>query len=186
MNFRRTALATSLAVLALAPATRAEVSLFDVLAREQPALQGRVFGDSGTVEGITARATIALDPTDPHNAVITDIDRAPRNADGKVEAKADVVNLRPAHANGTLLFEVLNRGRKLTPGYFGDTNAVAGSRLEQADDARNGFLLSQGYTLVWAAWYLLWQDQPVSPSALPMPAQHAVQNHPDRVIEEAL
>ena len=68
MNLYRFVLAAPLAALALAPAARAEVSRFDVLAREQPALQGRVFGDSGTVEKITARATIALDPTDPHSS----------------------------------------------------------------------------------------------------------------------
>jgi hypothetical protein len=79
---------------------RAEVSSFDVLAREQPALQGRVFGDSGTAEKITARATITLDPADPHNAVIVDLDRVPRSPNGKVEAVADVIILRPAHPNG--------------------------------------------------------------------------------------
>jgi Alpha/beta hydrolase domain len=84
--------------------------------------------------------------------VIVDLDRAPHNPNGKVVAQTDVIILRPAHPNGTLLFEVLNRGRKLTPGYFDDTDAASGSRLEQADDAGNGFLLSQGYTLVWAAW----------------------------------
>ena len=152
MSFHRIKLAAPLAALAIGLTARAEVSHFDVLAREQPALQGRVFGDSGTVEKITARATIAIDPADPHNAVVVDLDRAPRNVNGKVEAQTEVIILRPTHPNGTLLFEVLNRGRKLTPGYFGDTDAVSGSRLEQAGDAGNGFLLSQGYTLVWAAW----------------------------------
>ena len=151
MRICRIALAAPLIAAALAHA-HAEVSRFDVLAREQPALQGHVFGGGGTVEKITARATIALDPADPHNAVIVDLDRAPRNADGKVEAITDVIILRPAHPNGTLLFEVPNRGRKVTPGYFDDTDTASGSRLEQANDAGNGFLLSQGYTLAWAAW----------------------------------
>ena len=69
MNFHRIALAAPLVAATLVP-VRAEVGRFDVLAREQPALQGRVFGDSGTVEKITARATIALDPADPHNAAM--------------------------------------------------------------------------------------------------------------------
>jgi hypothetical protein len=80
MNLHSIMLAVPLLVVSLAP-VRSEISRFDVLAREQPALQGRVFGDSGAVEKITARATIALDPADPHNAVIADIDRASRNAD---------------------------------------------------------------------------------------------------------
>jgi hypothetical protein len=70
---------------------------------------------------ITARATIAVDPADPRNAVIADIDNAPRDDKGLVEATADVVLLRPAdplRANGTLLVDVPNRGRKLAPQLF--------------------------------------------------------------------
>lgn len=137
---------------ALAPCARAEIIRFDVQSREQPALQGRVFGASGAAEKITARATLALDPADPHNAVIADLDRAPRDAAGRVEAVTDVVILRPAHPNGTLLFEVVNRGLKLVPGATDDTDTAASSRLENADDAGTGFLLTQGYTLVWAGW----------------------------------
>jgi len=99
-----------------APVARAEVTRFEVLAREAPALGGREFGPRGAAEKITARATIALDPADPRNAVIADIALAPRNAEGRVEAVTDVVILRPARPSGTLLFEVLNRGRKLLPG----------------------------------------------------------------------
>jgi hypothetical protein len=86
MNVRRIALAAPL-IAAVSAHAHAEVSRFDVLAREQPALQGRVFNNSGTVEKITARATIALDPADPHNAVIVALARAPRLADGKVAVK---------------------------------------------------------------------------------------------------
>jgi hypothetical protein len=145
-----TALAAT--ALATAPAARAEVSRFEILSRQQPALQGRDFGAAGTAEKITARATIALDPADPRNAVIADLVAAPRNADGRVEAVTDVVILRPAHPNGILLFEVVNRGRKLLPGWVGDTDGPSAIRLETAEDAGNGFLLRQGYTLVWAGW----------------------------------
>ncbi|WP_439597545.1 alpha/beta hydrolase domain-containing protein [Falsiroseomonas sp.] len=130
----------------------AEVTRFEILAREAPALGGREFGARGTAEKITARATLALDPANPRNAVIVDLDRAPRNAQGRVEATTDVVILRPARPNGTLLFEVLNRGRKLLPGWVQDTEGTAGLRLAQPGDAGNGFLLDQGFTLVWAGW----------------------------------
>src|SRR5689334_17475893 len=69
------------------------------------AFAGRSFGDVGPYERITARATIALNPSDDRNAVITDLAQAPRGADGKVEAITDVVILRPAdpaRGNGTL------------------------------------------------------------------------------------
>ena len=102
---------------------RAEVIRFDIVERV-PAFAGRSFGDVGPYERITARATIALDPADDRNAVITDLAQAPRNADGKVEATADVVILRPAdpaRGNGTLLLDVPNRGRKLAPQLFDDS-----------------------------------------------------------------
>jgi hypothetical protein len=142
----------ALLLCSLAQPARAEVARFEISARQPAALEGRGFGTRGTAEKITARATIALDPADPANAVIADLDRAPRNAAGKVEATTDVVILRPQRPNGTLLFEVVNRGRKLLNSWAQDGEAVAGSRLEQAADMGNGFLLEQGFTLVWAGW----------------------------------
>ncbi|TPG49652.1 hypothetical protein EAH89_20960 [Roseomonas nepalensis] len=146
--------------LPAAPA-RAEVTRFEVLSREAPALGGREFGTRGAAEKITARATIALDPNDPRNAVIADIGLAPRNAEGRVEAVTDVVILRPARPGGTLLFEVLNRGRKLLPGWAQDGDGAGSIRLERPEDAGNGFLLEQGHTLVWAAWQI---DSPTGPN----------------------
>ena len=142
----------ALGALGCAAPALAEVTRFEVLSREAAALGGRAFGARGQAEKITARATIALDPADPRNAVIADLDRAPRNAEGRVEATTEVVILRPAQTNGTLLFEVLNRGRKLVTGWAQDTDAAPAIRLERAEDAGNGFLLEQGYTLVWAGW----------------------------------
>jgi len=144
--------ALTLGALGCAAPAMAEVTRFEVLSREAAALGGRAFGARGQAEKITARATIALDPADPRNAVIADLDRAPRNAQGRVEATTEVVILRPAQTNGTLLFEVLNRGRKLVTGWAQDTDAAPAIRLERPEDAGNGFLLEQGFTLVWAGW----------------------------------
>ena len=112
----RRILAGAIAAVCLSPITlRAEVVRFDIVER-QPAFAGRSFGDVGPYERITARATIALNPSDDRNSIITDLAQAPRGSDGRVEATADVVILRPAdptHGNGTLLLDVPNRGRKL-------------------------------------------------------------------------
>ena len=139
--------------LCLSGPALAEVSAFEILTRT-PAAGGRSFGAAGTYEMITGRATIALDTADPHNLPIVDLALAPRNAQGRVEATTDVTILRPAHSNGTLLFEVVNRGRKRLPAWLNDTDAEAGSRLASAEDAGTGFLLDQGFTLVWAGWQL--------------------------------
>jgi Alpha/beta hydrolase domain len=144
----------ALGLTTLASVAHAEVVRFEVLSRVSPALEGRTFGAHGAVEKITGRATIAVDPAEPRNAVIADIGLAPRTAEGRVEAVADVEILRPLDGGtGTILVEAPNRGRKLMSILFDETaDAKAAGRLEQASDAGNGFLLSEGYTLVWVGW----------------------------------
>src|SRR5436190_20730467 len=108
-----TAIAAGLA--ALAQPAAAKVVKFEVVRIESPAFEGRSFGTVGTYDRIIARATIAVAPADPHNSVIVDLDRAPRNAQGLVEATTDVEILRPtvaANGNRRLIYDVVNRGTK--------------------------------------------------------------------------
>jgi hypothetical protein len=99
-------------------------------------------------EGQPLQTNVRIAPPCLTSALLVMTRSLGRKRHGKAAAHTDVVVLRPAHRNGTLLFEVLNCGRKLTP----NTDTASGSRAEQAGDASNGFLLSQGYKLVWAAW----------------------------------
>ncbi len=149
---------------ALSQVTRFEVTE-DILA-----FGGRSFGEAGQYRRITGRATIALDPADPRNAVIADIAEAPRNADGRVEAVADVVILRPAdpaRANGTLLLDVPNRGRKLAPVLFDDSRAPGSNNAATAEDAGLGFLHGRGMTMLWVGWQA---DIPSAPGQLALQA----------------
>jgi hypothetical protein len=142
------------ASLTVAVAAHAQVVRFDVL-QSSPAFEGRSFGAVGPYVKITARATIAVDPNDPRNAIIADLDKAPRNAQGRVEATADVVLLRPAdplRGNGTLFVDILNRGRKLAPQLFDEIGQPAASAADKAGDAGIGFLPAQGYTMAWIGW----------------------------------
>jgi hypothetical protein len=50
----------------------------------QPAFGGASFGSVGTYEVITGTFTDEVDPSDPHNAVIVDIEHGPKNANGTV------------------------------------------------------------------------------------------------------
>src|ERR1700757_4002952 len=45
---------------------------------------GRPFGAVGAYERITGRVYFAVDPANPHNRQIVDLDKAPRNAKGGV------------------------------------------------------------------------------------------------------
>src|SRR4029077_8766251 len=106
------------------------------------------FGTVGAYEQIDGTAYGELDPRDPLNAVIQDIALAPRNARGNVEYSTHVSILKPvdeSRGNHTMLFEIVNRGNKLDPGFY-NVGVTA------AAPAGDGFLENQGFTLVWAGW----------------------------------
>lgn len=147
----KTAIA-ALGLLSVASAAQAEVSRFELSGPPQPAFAGQEFGAAGRYERLTARATLALDPADPRNAVIADIALAPRNAQGRVEAVAEVVILRPVEpqrGSGTLIVEAPNRGRELAGVLYNDG---AANDLLLGRNPGNGFLMRQGHTLAWVGW----------------------------------
>ncbi len=143
---------TCLALVAAA-AVRARVTRFDVLSVDPNALGGRSFGNVGRYILIKARATVAVNPADPRNTVIADLDKAARDAAGMVEAVSDVEILTPAdpkRRNGKLLYEAPNRGHKLSLSAFNDS--ATSNSVSTARDAGDGYLQRQGYTLVWSGW----------------------------------
>ncbi|MEO8308911.1 MAG: alpha/beta hydrolase domain-containing protein [Pseudomonadota bacterium] len=142
-----------LAILALFSAqAMARVVALDVT-HTVPAFGGAEFGKTGRYEIVEGVARFEVDPTLPLNAMLVNVQRAPRNARGKVEFDVDVVILKPVdmtRANGRLIYEPVNRGNKLALGMF---NTALGSRdLTLAEAAGNGFLMRQGYTVVFAGW----------------------------------
>ncbi len=70
-----------------------------------------------TYEKVQGIAYFTLDPADPANAAIIDLQHAPRSQDGLVEYAADFRMLIPdaAIANGGLLYHVNNRGGSEVP-----------------------------------------------------------------------
>ena len=144
MRFLRLSVSVLAALVAVASAAYGEVTKIDVTSRTP-------VGSSG-YEKIVGTAHFAVNPKDPHNRVIADIDKAPVNASGLVEFSGDVVILRPldaAKANGIALIDVVNRGRKTIMTTF-DRGATA-DPVNDAD-LGDGFLTRQGYTLVFVAW----------------------------------
>jgi hypothetical protein len=70
-------------------------------------------GTAEKFERITGRAFGALDPKDPLNAIITDIEFAPKNARGEVEYVSRFTLIKPAdmsRASGVLWYDLVNRG----------------------------------------------------------------------------
>ncbi len=130
----------------------AGVTRFEILERSSFA-EGKAFGDTGPYERIVGRVYYELDPEAPANATVVDLGLAPRNADGKVEVSADLFILAPKDAgqgNGALLYDVNNRGNKLALRFF--CGGSSSNNPTTAEHAGNGFLLRQGYTVVWSGW----------------------------------
>lgn len=131
---------------------RAAVQRVEVESREV-VLGGAPFGSAGAYEKLRGRISFVFDPTNPANARIVDLDRAPRNADGMVEAQANFMVLRPKDPSlgrGVALLEVSNRGGKAALAYFnGGRWRLDPGAPEHFGD---GLLMRQGLTIIWVGW----------------------------------
>jgi len=149
-----TALTLLCAVVAPPPADARLVRL--ELRPPEAVAGGQPFGAAGAYERLTGTAYFEVDPQDPHNALVFDLDKAPRNARGRVEFSADAVILKPvdlAKSSGTLFFEVNNRGNKISFGRMQDTAPDANANAPMTmRDFGNGFLMKRGYVLAWVGW----------------------------------
>ncbi|MDQ6800637.1 MAG: alpha/beta hydrolase domain-containing protein [Acidobacteriota bacterium] len=95
-------------------------------------------------EKLVGKVYFAVDPKNPHNAIIADLDKAPRNAAGEVEFSADLYVIRPkTNRNDTLFVEISNRGGKAF---------LANLDPASEADIRDRFLFDRGYTVAWIGW----------------------------------
>jgi hypothetical protein len=130
----------------------AEVTKVSITTRGTVA-NGQAFGAAGPYQRLSGTIEFALDPKDLHNARIVDLDRAPRASDGRVHFTSDLYVLQPVDAskgNGVILVEVVNRGRKGLLGTF--DGAAPSNAPATSTELGDGFLLREGYTLVFVGW----------------------------------
>ncbi|MGQ0582332.1 MAG: alpha/beta hydrolase domain-containing protein [Reyranella sp.] len=120
----------------------------------EPLADGAAFGAAGAYERVIGTARGEVDPEDPANRGIVNIDKAPLNARGRVEYSTVIFILRPKDplkGNSRILYEVNNRGRKMLFGNICDGPQGMNDPKTQAD-VGNGFPLKLGYTIVWSGW----------------------------------
>jgi len=145
----RLALLMLIAVLIWPALAGAEVSRVEIASRRDVAA-GRSFGSAGPYERMTGKIFFLIDPANPRNQVIADLDKAPKNAMGKIELSADLVILRPRDAskgNGIAIFDIVNRGAGVAlPAFDGPAGKTPDG------EAGDGFLLNRGYTIVMVGW----------------------------------
>lgn len=100
------------------------------------------FGSVGAYEKVSGTLRGEVDPSDPKNAVIQDLQLAPVNARGMVEYSADFVLLKPkdmARASGVLRYDAPNRGNILT---MPNPAATPGDAV----------YFERGYVMLYSAW----------------------------------
>ena len=134
------------------PATRFDITL------RRPLAGGRAFGTIGPYEELKGRLHFTIDPTHATNRGITDVERAPRDAQGRVEFAADVSLLLPvdrAKASGRVIIDVVNRGNAVTVPNFNHAtrpNFVPGADPNPPIDAGDGWLMKHGWVVLSCGW----------------------------------
>lgn len=139
------ALLALILTLVLHSTVSAEVVRIEIGSRTD-VLGGKSFGLAGAYEMIIGRVFFAVDPANPFNRRVVDLDKAPRNRQGLVEYSADIYILKPknlANGNGAVLYAVANRGNRSLPG---------ANRLAGVPEIGDDFLMRHGFTVVWSGW----------------------------------
>jgi hypothetical protein len=161
-------MAVVMAVCTLADRAEAQVTTITITSRA-PFANGQVFGTAGPYEEISGLALGEIDPRDPRNALITDIDLAPRQANGKVAYRTTFTIRKPidmTRSSGVLFYNIVNRGSKNGPATW-----------HYDGDPGDGFIYKLGQVLLWSGWQ---GDMPISTVS---PGQQGIDvpvaRHPD-------
>jgi len=124
-----------------------------VIRKRQPFAGGHEFPVTGAYEKLVGKIYGEVDPESRLNKVIVNLNRAPRNQRGRVEYWSDFCILQPLdlnRGNRKLFFDAPNRGGKRILAFLND--APQNDDPTSLEDAGNGFLMRQGYTIAWCGW----------------------------------
>lgn len=139
-------------MLSMLASTYAEARVVKLIVENtRPMADGRSFGEAGPYDRLTGVVYFEVDPRDPLNAGIINLNKAPRNAKGLVEFSAPFVIIKPvdiARGNGKILYGINNRGNNIELPFQSFPASPAGS----SPDAQDGFFFRLGYTFVDAGW----------------------------------
>ncbi|HEX2225668.1 MAG TPA: alpha/beta hydrolase domain-containing protein [Candidatus Binatia bacterium] len=123
------------------------------ITKRQPFAGGHEFAITGAYEKLVGRLYGEVDPKHKRNKIIVNLDKAPRNRRGRVEYSTSFCILKPtdmARGNGKLFYDAPNRGGKRILAFLND--GPQSNDPTTLQDAGNGFLMRQGYTIVWCGW----------------------------------
>ena len=149
----RTGMSIALVASVFASLAEARVVRF-VVEQRRVFADGMTFGTVGPYERLDGTVYMEVDPADPLNALIVNLDKAPRNARNMVEFSSPFFILKPvemSRGNAKIFYGVNNRGNKLESGLRWNYVSASNNPLTAAD-AGDGFLMRLGYTVVDAGW----------------------------------
>jgi hypothetical protein len=201
-SLTRAALKIALASVGFAVASAsAEARVVRFVVEQRRAFaDGKSFGTARQFERLDGTVTIEVDPRDPLDAIIANLDRAPRNARGRVEFSAPFYIIKPvdmSRGNHKLFYGINNRGNNLELAWrtiLAPRGPNGNNDPLTAADAGDGLLFRLGYAFVDAGWqgnvapgnHRLIPNLPVAtkPDGSPLVGMIRVEYH-DRSIPEA-
>src|SRR5262249_15078924 len=144
--------ALAVAISCSVSVTEARITRIEVTKTDSPAAPARGSASTLPYERLSGKFYGELDPKDPKNALITDIESAPRNARGKVEYGGTFALMKPIDmwkASSVLMSSVVNRGNgaattspdghvSLVSGWQGDVVPTANNQTIQVPRAKHG------------------------------------------------
>src|SRR5262245_57872144 len=132
-----------------------------VVEQKRPVAEGKSFGEVGPYERLDGTVYIEVDPRDPLNKGIVNLDKAPRTPKGLVGFSSPFFILKPvdvARGNRKIFYGVTNRGNKLDFSWrtilprTDPATASATNNPLAAADFGDALLFRLGYAYVDAGW----------------------------------
>jgi hypothetical protein len=142
----------ALAFIGCARPAYADVDRVEILDRTLVA-DGKAFGNVGPYERLRGRLHFTIEANAAENQAVTDIKATPRDSQGRIRFSTDFLLLKPldaGRANGRLLYEPPDHGNVELLQLLND--GAPGNQADTVAQAGNGFLMEQGYTLLWTGW----------------------------------
>ena len=115
-----------------------------VIEQRESFVGGMAWGMTGAYERLLGTAFMEVDPRDPLNSIIVDLDKAPKNERGMVEFGTRFFILKPVdmqRSNHKIYYTVNNRG---------NDGLITAETAQQV--GANDLYLRMGYTIVDAGW----------------------------------
>jgi len=149
MHNRYLAVTTTVMSIAFAAAQPSEARVVKFVVEQRSTfVGGAAWGNVGAYEMLRGTAYLEVDPRDPRDAVIVDLENAPRNAHGMVDFSTQFLILKPVdpgRGNHKIFYAVNNRGNSLE----GLLTATTAAQVSGTDA---GYAMTEGYTIVDAGW----------------------------------